>query len=132
MHPLTALHQELRQLIGQLAAETAKPAADMSTVTAIRMKLTQASRRRATLIEEAMLEARRSETREDHAALERVVMSLREARLASGTHIGKWTVRAIESDWQGYCRDSANVRSSMLRQLDLEASVLKTWLSRRV
>jgi hypothetical protein len=129
MHPLTILHHEIRDLIGRLAVETAKAAPDMGAITAIRMKLTAASRRRATLLEDGLVQARAVGS-DDLKILEPVVSVTREARLKSGAHIGKWTLRAIEADWDGYRRDSAGLRAAMLRQLDLEAQNLDPWLRR--
>jgi hypothetical protein len=131
MHPLTILHREMRALIDLLAFEGAKPTPDMAALTSIRMKLTGASRRRAILLEEALDEARKGGKPGDLALLEKVVAATREARLKSGAHIGKWTLRAIENDWAGYCRDSADVRTAMMRQLHFEANTLSQWLSAR-
>jgi hypothetical protein len=124
MDQLAKVHGELKELIQLLAAETAKPTADMAAVSAIRMKLTRASRCRATLLED-MFAAACTNGRSPNRAITNVVMDARKARLASGTHICKWTLRAIEADWNGYCRDSAQIRSLMLRQIENEANALE-------
>lgn len=124
MDQLAKVHKELKELIQLLAAETAKPTADMAAVSGIRMRLTRASRCRATLLED-MFAAACTNGRSPDRAITNVVMDARKARLASGTHICKWTLRAIEADWNGYCRDSAQMRSLMLRQIESEAKALE-------
>ncbi|WP_267397148.1 MULTISPECIES: hypothetical protein [unclassified Sphingomonas] len=83
------------------------------------------------LLEERLAEAKAAGS-VDLKALDMVVASTREARLKSGAHIGKWTLRAIEADWEGYRRDSAGLRAAMLRQLDFEAQNLDPWLRRNL
>jgi hypothetical protein len=124
MDQLARMHEELKELILLLAGETAKPMADMAAVSAIRMKLTRVSRCRATLLED-MFTAACTNGRSPDRALTNIVMDARKARLASGAHICKWTLRAIEADWTGYCRDSAQMRSLMLRQIENEANALE-------
>lgn len=123
MQQLAALHQELRSLITQLAAETAKAQPDIAAISSIRMRLSQASRARATRLE-SISAAIRDSTTGRYPDLARVIADGRQARLHSGAHIGKWTLKALEADWKGYCADSTNMRAAMLKQIDEEARAL--------
>jgi len=121
MSPLAMLHEELVSLIAALAAETTKASPDMAAVSSIRMKLSQASRSRMAVLE-AMLASSKGKSGTPAPALANAVANARAARFASGAHIGKWTITAIEADWRGYCRDSAHVRAAMLQQIKAEAT----------
>lgn len=124
MEHLASMHMKLRLLIADLASETSKPAPDMPALSAIRLKLSQTSRARATRLE-MMFDGARASAAGVSPELARVVEDARQARLLSAGHIGKWTLKTIEADWEGYCRASANMRTFMINQINAEAKALK-------
>ncbi|MFW2829926.1 hypothetical protein [Sphingomonas sp. ID0503] len=125
-HPadLAAAHAELRRLIDAIEAETARPLPDIAGLTSVRMKLTQASRRRTALVDEIVRRNRVAASAEQRAHLETLWTDLQQARMISAGHIGRWTVQAIKADWPGYCAASADLRIRMRAQIDREAALL--------
>lgn len=121
---LKALHAELRRAIAELAAETAKAEPDEVTLPAARLKLTRASSRRKSFIEcsiSPLLHDLPPDDARRVADLRRVAADM---AVESSTHIGRWTMRAIIADWEGYRASSAAMRSQMQRRISEEAAIL--------
>jgi hypothetical protein len=117
-------HQRLQTYLALLAAETARTVPDMTAVSTIRVKLTQASRRRSELLDTLLADCvrRRATTSVEAATMQ---AELRRARLASSGHIATWTSRSIATDWRGYCAASAKLRHAMKRQIAAEAQLVE-------
>ena len=121
---LKAIHDQLRQAIAELAAVVTQPEMNDEALTAARLKLTRASRRRRSLIDSSIYPLLHDIPAAEAARLEE--LRLEAARLAaqSSDHIGRWTMRTITADWPGYQRASAAMRASMLKRIEREAAIL--------
>lgn len=122
---LAEVHDELKRLLGTIEVETGRPAPDMVELSAVRLKLTQASRRRAGLVNALVAEHAARLPADARAQLESLRQDLQQARFASAEHIGQWTTRAITRDWAGYCAASAKIRTAMRTQMAREATLLQ-------
>lgn len=123
---LAEVHDELKRLLEAIEVETGKPAPDMVGLSAVRLKLTQASRRRAGLVNTLVAEHAGRFPAEAKVQLEGLRQDLQQARFASAEHIGQWTTRAITKDWAGYCAASAKIRTAMRTQMAREATLLQS------
>jgi hypothetical protein len=120
---LMEAHGHIRTYLALLDAETARSVPDMAAVSAIRVKLTQASRRRTEILDELLAACLRSGPGSVEAAT--MQAELRRARLTSSAHISTWTSRTIAADWKGYCAASARLRDAMKRQIAAEAQLVE-------
>lgn len=123
---LQTLHAEMTRLLDAIEFQTSKAAPNMAELTSIRFQLTRASRHRAGLVMELI------EGSIGHAApavkqqLESLRDDLQQARVTSAGHIGRWTMQAIESDWDGYKAASQQIRAKMRSQINRERTILQT------
>lgn len=123
---LGEIHAELQRLMVVIEAETRKPAPDMVSLSAVRLKLTQASRRRAALANDLIDELAATGSADAKAQLETLRQDLRQARFTSAEHIGQWTTRSITKDWAGYCAASEAIRAAMRKQIAHEAALFRS------
>lgn len=128
---LKTVHADLRDAIAALEKVVSQPAPEAEALSAARLRLSRASRRRRSLIECSILPSLHDVS--PAAAAEIADLRLEGARLLvqSSSHIGAWTMRAIMADWAGYQRASAEMRGSMLRRIDREARILYPLLESR-
>jgi hypothetical protein len=120
------IHADLQRLIGAIEAETSKPAPDMASLSAVRLRLTQASRRRAALANAMIDELAANGSADTRAQLDALRQDLRRARFTSAEHIGHWTMRSITKDWAGYRAASGHIRTAMRKQIDREAALFRS------
>jgi len=126
---LGEVHAELKRLMIAIEAETGKSAPDMAELAAVRLKLTQASRRRGTLVNDFIVAFMPGASAEEKARLEALRQDLQQARFISAEHIGKWTTRSIAKDWAGYGAASNKIRAAMRAQIDREAALFRSLLA---
>jgi len=121
---LKTLHGELRKVIAELAAETAKAEPDEAMLPVIRLKLTRVSSRRKALIECSISPLLHDIRPEDARRIEGLRRIAADKAVESSAHIARWTMRTIRADWPGYRRASAEMRAQMLRRISEEADIL--------
>jgi len=121
---LKAIHDQLRQAIAELAAVVTQPEMNDEALTAARLKLTRASRRRRSLIDSSIYPLLHDVPAPDAALLEELRLEAAHLAAQSSGHIGRWTMRTICADWPGYQRASAAMRASMLKRIEREAGIL--------
>lgn len=126
---LGEVHAELQILLRLIETETNKSAPDMIALSAVRLKLTQASRRRSMLVNDLVDTFAPQGSAETKAQLARLRQALQQARFRSAQHIGQWTTRSITQDWGGYRAASEQIRTTMRAQLHREAAVLRSLAS---
>ena len=127
---LAAAHSALLERIAELGAITGRAAPARLEYTSARMRLSQASIDRRTVLNRALRHL--SDRADDATAL--VLASVREADgeliAHSVAHLGKWTADSIAADWRGYCEASREMRDHMARTVRAEAELLKPLLAR--
>jgi hypothetical protein len=120
---LKALHDELRLAIAELATEVGKSAPDLERLPMVRLNLNRLSGRRKSLIECSIAPLLHDAFPEDARRIADLRYESAGIAVATSTHIARWTMRQIVSDWPGYQRASAEMRRAMLRRIDREAAV---------
>jgi hypothetical protein len=127
---LTAAHAALLERIAELGAITGQAAAPRLEYSAARMRLSQASIDRRTVLNRTLRHL--SEQADDATAL--VLARVREADgeliAHSVKHLATWTAESISADWRGYCEASREMRDHMARTVHAEAELLKPLLAR--
>lgn len=123
---LQALHAEMTRLLDAIELQTSKAAPNMAELTSIRFQLTRASRHRTALVLELVERYVRQTSPAAKKQLESLRDDLQQARVTSASHIGRWTMQAIESDWDGYKAASQQIRARMRSQIDRERTILQT------
>ncbi|MBB5714799.1 hypothetical protein FHS94_001635 [Sphingomonas aerophila] len=120
LQQLFSAHQQLLDGLARLETETARPVPDKAAVGAARLALSQASRKRSTILDSVLASEARIRTGPDLLQLVALQDSVRRARTASTAHVARWSQSTLEADWRGYCRDSALMRRHMRRQMEAE------------
>ncbi len=122
---LQEAHGEIAGWIDELEILTSFDAPDRVQLTGVRWRLSQASRRRADVIEgriyPALLGRTEGVDREELLKLKTIGAELRQY---SARHIDEWTIERIVEDWRGYCRASFDMRNSMRARIAEERRVL--------
>jgi hypothetical protein len=128
MAELEAAHAALLERIVELGQVTDAPQPSRLEITAARMRLSQSSIERRSILNRAL---RHLAARGDEAAT-RAVEKVREADgeliAHSVTHLGKWTAEAVAQDWTGYCAASKSMREHMAETVRAEAETLRPHL----
>jgi len=128
---LKAIHDHLREAISELAAVVTQPEMNDAALTAARLKLTRASRRRRSLIESSIYPLLHDVPAPEATRLEELRLEAARMAVQSSDHIGRWTMRTISADWSGYQRASAAMRASMLNRIEREATIIYPLLETR-
>ncbi len=128
---LKALHAELLALIDELAGITALPEPERSQLTAVRWRLSRASRARTKLIENSILPhllalASPAEVQRLGALREQIAS----ASGASSRHVSGWTIDRVLTQWSDYCAASATIRAAMASRIATEKTLLYPLLRR--
>ena len=125
---LTAAHAALLERIAELGEITGREAPTSLEYTSARMRLSQASIDRRTVLNRAL---RHLAERGDCAdAVAKVRAADGELIAHSVMHLGKWTGQAIAADWAGYCGASKAMRDHMADTVRAEAEALRPLLGR--
>lgn len=128
---LAVLHQELIAAMAALAEETLRPAADLKTLPALRLRLSKASRQRAAMLDSILHQRIQSAPPADLPPLLELRRAIQQARATSTAHVSHWTPQAVADDWNGYCRASVALRRAMAAQIEREAGLLYSTLEAR-
>lgn len=123
-YELQALHVQLRQMIAELAVLVSQASPDIDALSSTRLKLTRLSGRRQSMIQCAILPRLHAIPPANAAQLQDLRLEAAALAVKFSEHISRWTTRAIQSDWPGYQRASAEMRRSMLNRIEREAAIL--------
>lgn len=127
---LKTVHEQLLDLIEQLAKETRKPAPDRERLAHVRLRLTRASLQRNQILENQvypwLLANLGKSDAEDLTAFRAAGQGL---RTKSSGHIGQWTPERIQGDWAGYRKASEAMRGTMRERISAEKQRLYPYLS---
>lgn len=99
LQQLFSAHQQLLDGLARLETETAKSVPDKAAVRAARLALSQASRKRSTILDSVLASEARIRTGPDLLQLVALQDSVRRARTASTAHVARWSQSALEADW---------------------------------
>jgi len=121
---LKAIDQNLRQGIQDLATLMSQSAPDEEALSRTRLKLTRLTGRRRALIQCTILPHLRDLPPAGAAQLANLRLDAAAASVKFSSHITRWTTRAIRTDWAGYQAVSAEMRRSIVKQIEREAALL--------
>lgn len=127
---LKTLHEQLLDLIEQLATETRKSAPDRERLAHVRLRLTRASLQRNQLLESQVYPWLLANLgRPDAEKLTAFRAAGQGLRTKSSGHIGQWTPERIQRDWAGYREASQAMRATMRERISAEKQLLYPHLS---
>jgi hypothetical protein len=127
---LSQVHATLGERITALETLTADALPSKMEYTSARLRLSQASIDRRSLLNKTL---RLLEERSDPpsaAAAAKVRAADGELIAHSVAHLAKWTTEAVANDWRGYCEASRAMRDHMTRTFEAEAAALSPVLQR--
>lgn len=121
---LKAAHASLLAAIDELGRLTKQPLPQAQQLINVRWNVSKASLDRRLLWGRIHLELSRRVDSVSEAALRRLQDIDMRLLQSSSAHVTKWTPNAIQADWAGYCRASAEIRSKMVEAIKAETSLL--------
>ncbi|UYY59108.1 hypothetical protein [Sphingomonas sp. S2-65] len=124
MPDLRQLHQSLTDSIEALAELTSRPAPDEAALATERYRLSRLSGERRGAIEALCTELEGRLAPAEAGRLRPLREESGAARLESSAHVSGWSLRDVVADWPGYCAASAQMRRSMLDQIEREKRLL--------
>jgi hypothetical protein len=126
---LRHVHAALAERIAALEALTADALPSKMEYTSARLRLSQASIDRRSLLNKALRLLEERADPQSVAAAAKVRAADGELIAHSVAHLAKWTTEAVASDWRGYCESSRSMREHMTRTFEAEAAALGPVLS---
>lgn len=105
----------------ELAEDDVPDAAKLANV---RWKLSRTSGARRRLVAEACRELLATAPPGQAQRVQELQESSAQIATASSKHVGKWTLDQVLADWDGYRRDSVEMRKSMRARIAAEQAVL--------
>lgn len=121
---LKAAHANLLAAIEELNRLTQLPLPPAGLLINVRWNVSKASLDRRLLWGRIHLELSRRVESASEDALRRLQDIDMELLQASSAHVTKWTPNAIQEDWEGYCKSSANIRRKMVEAIESETRLL--------
>jgi len=115
---------DLAIMVMEAATQAQAPMPDKSSYATARWKLSLASRHRRSLIGRICQRLTPLVSPDDAATLKGLHQRDMEMLHNSAAHVGRWTLEAIEHDWDGYRQASRKIRLSMSARIDEEKHLL--------
>ena len=113
MADLRTLHEELLAALAEMETMTSRPVFDEAKLSSLRYRLSRVSGERRRLVERLCVTMAQRVSGAQAEQLAALRESNIQARAASTSHIGSWSLRNVIADWPGYCRASAQMRATM-------------------
>ncbi len=127
---LEEAHERLFSEIASMDALTQKADVDWPIFCATRWRISEASLVRRTLAAR-IVDHLAAQLRDSEQTLLRSLKAADQEMLRiSAEHVRLWSLKAIQDNWTGYCRDSRVIRSRMTAYLKSEQQVLFPMLRR--
>lgn len=121
---LQLYHAEILAALDEMDILTAQQQPAILRLPAVRLKLTQASRKRTTLLDLAYPTLMSRATSSERAKLKALQMQGAAGLSNSSQHIRTWTVHEVSARWFDYRKASNKMRSAMRLRVREEASLI--------
>jgi hypothetical protein len=127
---LEHVHERLNDCIAEMDVVTRESAPDRFRFTRARFVLSSASLARRQLFNSICDRLLPLLIPAETSRLQELQRKDRELLGLSANHVAAWTSDTVQSDWNGYCRASRQIRKHMRDALDSELHVLTPLLQR--
>jgi hypothetical protein len=125
---LQKTHARLIASLADLARITGRPSADKVEYAAVRFRVSEASLARRIVCRAVCDHLEPLVSHFDQQSLSRLrTLDAELARLGS-QHVNRWTTDRISLEWESYCRASTEMRRALLKQVELERTLLQPLL----
>lgn len=121
---LKLLHAQILASLDELESLTKQADPPMDRLSAVRLALTRASRKRSALLDRLHGQLAQRASPKQRAELETLKGEGRDNLFLSSQHIGLWTVPEIVARWPDYCAASKEMRAAMRRRISREAELI--------
>lgn len=121
---LREAHSSVRDCLREMEAFTSRKDSNLLELTSARFRVSKASLTRRTLFTRACLALGTLRPDSGKAVIDSLRRLDGQMRARSASHVARWTVETIASDWPGYCAASREVRADMEQQLTTEEALL--------
>jgi len=123
-------HIRLIASIKDLAKITEQASSDKVEYSAIRFRVSEASLARRIVFRAACDYLLPIASPADQQTIGRLRSADAELAKHASQHVQQWTTATVDLGWEGYCASSREIRSSLLKQIELERSLLYPLLHR--
>jgi len=117
-------HIRLLAATKDLAKITGQPRGDKVEYSAIRFRVSEASLARRIVFRAACDYLLPIASPVDQQTISRLRSADSELAQQASQHVHQWTTANVDLDWEGYCASSMEIRSTLLKQIELERSQL--------
>jgi hypothetical protein len=117
-------HIRLTASIKDLAKLTGQPSSDKVQYSAVRFRVSEASLARRITFRAACDYLLQVAAPADQQTISRLRSADADLAKHASKHVQQWTTANIDRDWAGYCVCSVEMRSALLKQIELERSML--------
>ena len=121
-------HIRLLASIKDLAKITERPCSDKVEYAAVRFRVSEASLARRMTFRAACDYLQPLASPADQQAISRLRSADAELAKHASEHVRQWTTENIDRDWEGYCDATEEMRSALLKQIELERLLLSPML----
>jgi hypothetical protein len=117
-------HIRLTASIKNLAKITAQPCCDKIEYSAVRFRVSEASLARRITFRAACDYLLEVAAPADQQTISRLRSADADLAKYASQHVQRWTTASVDLDWKGYCVSSKEMRGALLKQIELERSML--------
>jgi len=117
-------HIRLITAIKDLAKITGRPCSDKVEYSTVRFRVSEASLARRITFRAACNYLLPIASPADQQTISRLRSADADLAKCASQHVQRWTTATIDTDWAGYCVSSIEMRSALLKQIELERSML--------
>jgi hypothetical protein len=126
---LRLLHARILAALDDMEVLTQEQQPRMDRLSATRLNLTKASRKRTAVLEQVYPQLMLQSTPGDKARLQALRVQGAVNLAISSQHIRKWTPQAVFARWPEYCIESRTMQSAMRQRIRDEVSLVYPLLS---
>lgn len=117
-------HIRLTAAIKDLAKLTGQPCSDKIEYSAVRFRVSEASLARRITFRAACDYLLPIASPADQQTISRLRSADADLAKCASEHVQRWTTANIDRDWAAYCVSSVEMRGALLKQIELERSML--------
>ena len=117
-------HARILTCMREMTKATAKPGPDKIAYTTARFRLSEASFARRLVLQSAFDFLFSRASLSDRQVISRLRVADLELAQQTSLHVNRWTPEKVLLDWGSYCRASNDLRHAILKQVELERTML--------
>lgn len=132
LHELDDAHSRLQGCFSELLGIFSLPSVDRSELTSCRLRIARLRLSRSLLINKITAHLAKAASAEESVLLNQIAEGHQRLLRVASTHTTRWSLEAIEADWDGYRAVTRKLIRNWQEKMGWEEEVLKPLLRRQV